>query len=210
MKRAKHQKTRLRVPVATVVVAGSPPSARGRGRGLTAPRAQSRRTSRSPGHTVHLEDRSDEDSHSSHGMVSYVLSDLAYTKIIVHAFKHPHARVNGVLLGTIEGKEVEVTDAVPLLHHWTSLSPMMEIGLDMVRRCVLFPRMAKNGFARQAKTHAAECDLSVVGYYEASEFIDEGAAVLGKVGERVTGKLREGFDSALAVVVRSSILRTMC
>ncbi|KAI0030035.1 hypothetical protein K488DRAFT_55102 [Vararia minispora EC-137] len=121
-------------------------------------------------------------------MVVYTLSDLAYTKVIVHSLKYPHARVNGVLLGTNKGKEVEVSDAVPLLHHWTSLSPMMEIGLDLT------------------KTYAAGRALTIVGYYEASEYVDEGVASLGKVGERVTSKIREGFTDALAIVVDSAKL----
>jgi hypothetical protein len=63
------------------------------------------------------------------------ISAVAYYKLYFHAAKHPHQPVNGVLLGTQEkaGGPIEVQDAVPLLHHWTSLSPMMEIGLDLVR-----------------------------------------------------------------------------
>jgi hypothetical protein len=72
---------------------------------------------------------------------SYTISAEAYYKIFFHTAKHPHQPVNGVLLGTQErsGKSgtahgpVTIADAVPLLHHWTSLSPMMEIGLDLVR-----------------------------------------------------------------------------
>lgn len=52
-------------------------------------------------------------------------------KMILHSAKHP-GQVNGVLLGQKNGAEIVVSDAIPLLHHWTSLSPMMEIGLDLV------------------------------------------------------------------------------
>jgi len=62
-----------------------------------------------------------------------MVSHQAYVKIILHAAKHPHKPVNGVLLGSLSGKTVNVSDAVPLLHLWTGLSPMMEIGLDLVR-----------------------------------------------------------------------------
>lgn len=65
-------------------------------------------------------------------MATYTLSHQAYLKIIFHAAKHPHKPVNGVLLGKQTEKSVLVSDAVPLLHLWTSLSPMMEIGLDLV------------------------------------------------------------------------------
>lgn len=72
---------------------------------------------------------------------SFQLSDLAYTKIILHALKHPHQTVNGVLLGAPSqtvGRTVDIVDAVPLQHHWTNLSPMMEVGLGMVRSTILY------------------------------------------------------------------------
>jgi len=73
---------------------------------------------------------------------SYLISPEAYYKIFFHAAKHPHQPVNGVLLGMQDSGvvgtnasgtgNITIADAVPLLHHWTSLSPMMEIGLDLV------------------------------------------------------------------------------
>lgn len=66
-------------------------------------------------------------------MVSYTLAHEAYLKIIFHAAKHPHLPVNGVLVGKLSlSNSVIIEDAIPLLHHWTSLSPMMEISLDLV------------------------------------------------------------------------------
>jgi len=63
------------------------------------------------------------------------LDDLAYTKVICHALKYPHRTVNGLLLGHHPSPDVsvEIVDAVPLQHHWTNLSPAMEVGLGMVR-----------------------------------------------------------------------------
>src|SRR5277367_5898781 len=70
-------------------------------------------------------------------MSPYIIGPEAYYKIFFHAAKHPHKSVNGVLLGTQDPQHprsaVEIADAIPLLHHWTSLSPVMEIGLDLVR-----------------------------------------------------------------------------
>lgn len=63
---------------------------------------------------------------------TYKITHVAYIKMILHSSKHP-GQVNGVLLGQKDGSEVVVSDTIPLLHHWTSLSPMMEIGLDLVR-----------------------------------------------------------------------------
>jgi hypothetical protein len=65
---------------------------------------------------------------------NYHLEDLAYAKLILHALKYPHQTVNGVLLGHPPSSGIVViVDAVPLQHHWTNLSPMMEVGLGMVR-----------------------------------------------------------------------------
>jgi len=64
---------------------------------------------------------------------NYTITGPAYIKLFFHLAKHPHQRVNGVFIGkeTPDGG-VEAADTIPLLHHWTSLSPMMEIGLDLV------------------------------------------------------------------------------
>ena len=71
------------------------------------------------------------------------LNDLAYTKLIVHALKYPHKTVNGLLLGQHSSDGfIDIVDAVPLQHHWTNLSPMMEIGLGMVRLSLLRPLLS--------------------------------------------------------------------
>nr|GAT60111.1 predicted protein [Mycena chlorophos] len=114
-------------------------------------------------------------------MVQYSVSPEAYFKVVFHAAKYPHLPVNGVLLGKEEAGQVSIVDAIPLLHHWTSLSPMMEIGLDLAGR------------------HAESASLQLVGYYQACERIDDVA--LAPVGERVAGKLREGFKNTVAFVV---------
>ncbi|KAF9241173.1 Metallo-dependent hydrolase [Melanogaster broomeanus] len=114
-------------------------------------------------------------------MVAYSILDKAYVKIFLHAAKHPHKPVNGVLLGKLSSGVVIIQDVIPLLHHWTSLSPMMEIGLDL------------------AKGHAESVDLSLVGYYQACERIDDTA--LAPVGERVAGQLRSQFSDAIAFVI---------
>ena len=69
----------------------------------------------------------------------FQLADLAYTKLILHALKYPHQTVNGVLLGTLSqsvGQTVDIVDAIPLQHHWTNLSPMMEVGLGLVHSTI--------------------------------------------------------------------------
>ncbi|KIK81424.1 hypothetical protein PAXRUDRAFT_832875 [Paxillus rubicundulus Ve08.2h10] len=119
-------------------------------------------------------------------MVSYTILHKAYVKIFLHAAKHPHKPVNGVLLGRLSSGVVTIQDVIPLLHHWTSLSPMMEIGLTL------------------AKGHAESVDLSLVGYYQACERIDDTA--LAPVGERVVEQLRTQFSDVIAFVIDGDAL----
>jgi hypothetical protein len=78
---------------------------------------------------------SSSNPHSGYRGMNYQLNDLAHTKVICHALKYPHKTVNGLLLGHRHTSDalIEIVDAVPLQHHWTNLSPMMEVGLGMVR-----------------------------------------------------------------------------
>ena len=84
-------------------------------------------------------------------MPAYVLSHKAYLSLLLHAARHPHKPVNGVLLGKSSGADtVAVVATVPLLHAWTSLSPMMEIGLDLVGTIrALSAASGKLSFCRQ-------------------------------------------------------------
>ncbi|KAF8797614.1 UPF0172-domain-containing protein [Phlegmacium glaucopus] len=119
----------------------------------------------------------------------YTIGPEAYYKIFFHAAKHPHKPVNGVLLGNQHpGSAVEIADAVPLLHHWTSLSPMMEIGLDL------------------AFQYAESVEMKVVGYYQACERLDDTA--LAPVGEKVASKIKAQFEDAIAFVIDGDKLGT--
>ncbi|KAI0247333.1 UPF0172-domain-containing protein [Lactifluus subvellereus] len=119
--------------------------------------------------------------------LTFQLADLAYTKLITHALKYPHQTVNGVLLGfSSPSGAVEIVDAVPLQHHWTSLSPMMEVGLGM------------------ATEHANSHQLRVVGYYQAPDRV--GDTTLSPVGERVACKIKETFPTPIALVIDGSKL----
>ncbi|KAF8632887.1 hypothetical protein AX17_004733 [Amanita inopinata Kibby_2008] len=120
-------------------------------------------------------------------MVTYTISNRAYLKIFFHIAKHPHKPVNGVMLGRTMGDDaIAIEDAVPLLHHWTSLSPMMEIGLDL------------------AGQYAESVDLKLVGYYQACERLDDTA--LAPVGENVAERIRASFDKAIAFVVDGKLV----
>jgi hypothetical protein len=64
----------------------------------------------------------------------YTITPQAYTKMVLHAAAYPTASVNGVLLATsssvAKGENIEVVDAVPLLHARLVLSPMLEVALE--------------------------------------------------------------------------------
>jgi hypothetical protein len=127
---------------------------------------------------------------------SYTFSTLAYALPLLHAARYPSSTTVGLLLGrpssspststsessTASPIEVSVEDAIPLLHHYTSLSAMMEVTLQLVAEYV---GMKGAGGWR------------VVGYYEARV---EGEG-LSRSGERVLRALREEWEGVFALVV---------
>ncbi|KAI0284172.1 hypothetical protein BC826DRAFT_960673 [Russula brevipes] len=119
---------------------------------------------------------------------NFRLTNLASTKLLLHSLKYPHQTVNGVFLGKPSETDptIIIFDAVPLQHHWTNLSPMMEVGLGL------------------ASNHAYRNQLYVVGYYEAPARL--GDTQLSPVGERVAAKIKESFPTPIAVVLNGSKL----
>ena len=69
-------------------------------------------------------------------MADFIVSKLAYTKMLLHCAKYPHCSINGVLLAEkIKNKEskcVKYVDAIPLFHMTLSLVPMLEVALTQV------------------------------------------------------------------------------
>ena len=70
-------------------------------------------------------------------MAEILVSIQAYCKILLHAVKHPHCAVNGVLLAedgkSKDRKTVKFVDCIPLFHLTLSLSPMLEAALLQVK-----------------------------------------------------------------------------
>ncbi|GAA5922895.1 ER membrane protein complex subunit 8/9 family protein [Sporobolomyces koalae] len=64
-------------------------------------------------------------------MSTYTLLTRASTLPILHASKYPTQTVCGLLLGSSSSNQVSISDAIPLLHHWTELSAMMEVALQL-------------------------------------------------------------------------------
>jgi hypothetical protein len=113
---------------------------------------------------------------------SYTLSPEAYALPLLHAARYTSYTVLGLFLGSLDQSTGEVTikDAIPLLHHYTSLTPMAEAGLSLVR----------------AKSITR--DLKIVGLYV---IYDGEVTGLGRVGERVLQELKKDFDSAIGFTV---------
>lgn len=58
----------------------------------------------------------------------------AYAIPLLHAAKYPSSAVCGVLLGTNTTDGLQVKTAVPFFHHWTTLTPMLEVALKLVKK----------------------------------------------------------------------------
>ncbi|KAG2194679.1 hypothetical protein INT47_013054 [Mucor saturninus] len=93
----------------------------------------------------------------------------AYTIPLLHAAKYPSSAVCGVLLGTNTPDGVQVNTAVPFFHHWTTVTPMLEVAL------------------KQTDIYAKQNSLSIVGWYQANASAEDNAlperAI--KVGETI-------------------------
>ena len=73
-------------------------------------------------------------------MADFIVSKLAYSKMLLHCAKYPHTSINGVLISekskSKESKCVKYVDAVPLFHLTLSLVPMLEVALTQVGMAV--------------------------------------------------------------------------
>jgi hypothetical protein len=65
-------------------------------------------------------------------MASYQVDGRAYSIPLLHASKYPASDVCGALLGKVTQNGLEIKTAVPFFHHWTTLTPMLEVALQQV------------------------------------------------------------------------------
>ena len=94
----------------------------------------------------------------------YTLSARAYALPVLHAAAHPSSTTTGLFLGSA----TQITEALPLQHINTTLSPYTELGLEL------------------ATTYAEGKGLKIVGMYIAHEADVKG---LGRIGERILAKV---------------------
>lgn len=119
---------------------------------------------------------------------TYTLTPTAYALPILHAAAHPSSTVTGLLLSSnTTTTNMEITDAYPLVHRYTSLSSTAELGLDL------------------ARAKAVTDGKRIVGVYVAPA---EGAE-LGRAGEAILVALRSDFAGAIGIVVSGSLLDLM-
>ncbi|KAJ1444837.1 hypothetical protein M885DRAFT_551818 [Pelagophyceae sp. CCMP2097] len=108
--------------------------------------------------------------------MAFSMTEVAYTKLALHAAKYPHCAVDGLLLGsTVKqagGLEVTVLDAVPLFHNGT-LAPLLEAATTM------------------ADAHAMQLGAHIVGYYFANEHLEDESA------PATTSSIAEAIEAAL-------------
>jgi len=105
---------------------------------------------------------------------SIELTTRAYSKIILHAAKYPHATVNGVLLakygrGQKSGPRITFIDAIPLFHQIEGLTPMIEVALS------------------QIESRATSASMCIAGFYHASRnFRDSNVDVFSqRIADRI-------------------------
>ena len=120
---------------------------------------------------------------------TYILTPAAYTIPLLHAARNTAHTVLGIFLGSVDEstRQIIIQDAIPLLHHYASLSPIAEAGLTLLEE------------------EARGRGLRLVGLYVAHEGQVNG---LGRVGERILDGLKGGFDGVLGFTVSTTLLYT--
>lgn len=150
---------------------------------------------------------------------TYTLSPEAYALPLLHAALHPSSTVTGLFLSPLssnpssasaavpdaasptlnnkqdggtssnavpqQADEINITHSIPLQHTYTSLTPYTEIGLEL------------------AQAYAEDQGLRVVGMYVArgDDAAPKAGEGLGRIGERMLGVLREGWQGAFGLLV---------
>lgn len=143
---------------------------------------------------------------SSSRTFSYVFDRNAALKILLHALKYPTTGVCGYLLG--EDREtqekgtagdsfatvVHITDAVPVLHNFLTLTPSLEIALTQIQ-----------AYCQETKRTGNEKHARIVGYYQCNERMQD--VDLGTVGKRVADRVEALFPGAIAICLNASALK---
>ena len=129
--------------------------------------------------------------------MSASFSAVGYAMPLLHAAKYHSDTVIGVLLapnpaaegsstGSTTPAQIHITDAIPLLHHYTSLSPMAEAALDL---CEVEAKGRGLVLAGVYVAHASDAEVG-----------------LGRPAERILEGIRGSFPAAIGVYVSRVVI----
>ncbi|KAG0748298.1 hypothetical protein G6F57_005692 [Rhizopus arrhizus] len=114
-------------------------------------------------------------------MTNIQINTAAYAVPLLHAAKYPSSSICGALLGKVTNSELQITKAVPFFHHWTTLTPMLEVALQ------------------QTEIYAQKNDLKIVGWYHANEVINDHS--LPERAVQVVEIIRKQFEKCLVLLI---------
>ncbi|ORZ07632.1 hypothetical protein BCR42DRAFT_425901 [Absidia repens] len=113
-----------------------------------------------------------------------------YALPLLHASKYPSSQVCGLLLGTMEKDKIAtVVTAVPLFHHWTTLTPMLDMALQQVEQ------------------YAEKKQLQIVGWYQANARVDD--VSLHEHTIKVADAIRQRSKAARIFIVNNEKLGSL-
>lgn len=120
-------------------------------------------------------------------MVLVQSKQLALGKVICHAAKHLTSTVNGVLVGTVDGDLISVTDAIPLFHTASvNLAMPTEVALAQIS-------------AQLEESSSSSKGGCIVGYYHSdARFI---AGDLTPIGRKIADKLASKQPSTVVLIL---------
>jgi hypothetical protein len=128
-----------------------------------------------------------------------VSNQVALLKILLHAAKHPHANVDGVLLGSIENSVLHISDAIPLFHNSVELAGPTEIALEQIETYTQQPGRPRivGFYYSDARFQAA--DISPISKRVADQILakHEGSVLVLLDNKRLSSFLQEGLEGDL-------------
>lgn len=57
-------------------------------------------------------------------MTSYIITEQAYVKLMLHAAKYPEKATLGLLVGEVGNELIRITDSFPLFHQPITAAPL--------------------------------------------------------------------------------------
>ncbi|KAI9251799.1 hypothetical protein BDA99DRAFT_444232 [Phascolomyces articulosus] len=119
--------------------------------------------------------------------MSVTVGPDAFALPLLHAAKYPDALVCGVLLGEVNNNgTIHVKTGLSLFHHWTSMTPMLEVALQ------------------QAESYATKKKLKIVGWYQANVGLKD--TTLHESVVRVADVIRRNSGQAVVFIVNNEKL----